>query len=121
MIIFQKHSLRGDILECDFLIPDLKPLKLAFFSIWVFFHEHSQFTRQQEKEQVLSLSHLYNFNPLHRHLDTSQAVVLYNSNDSILLIFRAEKDKVLFCCTLSKHLRFKSETYSTEYLLHLAM
>ena len=45
-----------------------------FFSIWVFFHEHSQFIGQQEKGEAISLSPLYHFHPLHRHLGISQAI-----------------------------------------------
>ena len=34
-----------------------------------FFHEHSRFKGQQEKGEATSLTTLYNFHPLHRHLD----------------------------------------------------
>ena len=52
---------------------------LIFFSIWVFFHEHSRFTGQQGKGEGISLTPLYHFHPLHRHLDISWAItaVLY--------------------------------------------
>ena len=36
------------------------------FSMWVFFHEHSQSTGQQEKGEAISLTPLHNFHPLHR-------------------------------------------------------
>ena len=42
-----------------------------FFSIWVFFHEHSRFTGKQGKKEAISLTPLYRFHPLHRHLDIS--------------------------------------------------
>ena len=50
-----------------------------FFSIWVFFHEHSRFTGQKGKGQVISLSPLYYFHPLHRHLDISRAITADSS------------------------------------------
>ena len=35
-----------------------------FFSVWVFFHEHSRFTGQQGKGEGISLTTLYHFHPL---------------------------------------------------------
>ena len=37
---------------------------ICFYSIWVFFHEHWQFTGQQEKGKAISLTALYHFNRL---------------------------------------------------------
>ena len=51
----------------------------CFFSFWFFFHEHSEFTGQQGKGEAISLSTLYHFHPLHRHLDISWAVNAENS------------------------------------------
>ena len=45
-----------------------------FFSIWVFFHEHSRSTGQQGKGEGIYLTPLYHFHPLHRHLDISRAI-----------------------------------------------
>ena len=45
-----------------------------FFSIWVFFHEHSQFTGQQGKWEGIYLTPLYHFHPLQRHLDISREI-----------------------------------------------
>ena len=46
-----------------------------FFSIGVFFHNHSRFTGLQGKgEGIFSTPH-YHFHPLHRHLDISQAII----------------------------------------------
>ena len=45
-----------------------------FFSIWVFFHEHSRITGLQRKGEVISLIPYYHFHPLHRHLDISRAI-----------------------------------------------
>ena len=39
-----------------------------FFSIWVFFHDHSRITGPQGKGKGISLSPQYHFHPLHRHL-----------------------------------------------------
>ena len=45
-----------------------------FISIWIFFHGHSRFTGQLGKGQAISLTPLYYFHPLHRHLDISRAI-----------------------------------------------
>ena len=50
-----------------------------FFSIWVFFHEHSRFTGQQGKGEGIYLTPLYYFHPLHRHLDIGQAITAGSS------------------------------------------
>ena len=49
------------------------------FSIWVFFHEHSWFTGQQRKGEAISLTPLYHFHPLHRHLDISRVITAESS------------------------------------------
>ena len=51
----------------------------TFLSVWVFFHEHSWFTGQQEKGEAISLTPLYYFHPLHRHLKISQAITAESS------------------------------------------
>ena len=48
--------------------------EIFFFSIWVFFHEHSRFTGQQRKGEGICLTPLYHFHPLHTHLDISRAI-----------------------------------------------
>ena len=53
--------------------------KVCFFSIWVFFHEHSRFTGNQGKEEGISLTPFYHFHPLHRHLDISRVITAENS------------------------------------------
>ena len=50
-----------------------------FFSIWVFFHEHSWITRLQGKGEGISLTPHYHFHPLHRHLDISWAITAESS------------------------------------------
>ena len=52
---------------------------LIFFSISVFFHEHSQFTGQQEKGEAISLIPLYHFHPLYRHLDITRGITAESS------------------------------------------
>ena len=54
-------------------------LKLFIFSIWVFFHEHSRYTGQQEKGEAISLTLLYHFHPLHRYLEISWAITAESS------------------------------------------
>ena len=34
----------------------LRPFKLLFLSVWVFFHEHSRFTGQKGKGEAISLT-----------------------------------------------------------------
>ena len=50
-----------------------------FFSLWVFFHEHSRLTGQQWKGEAISLTPFYQFHPLHRHLDISRAITAESS------------------------------------------
>ena len=50
-----------------------------FYSIWVFFHQHSRFIGQQGKGEGVSLNPLYHFHPLHRHLDNSRAITTGSS------------------------------------------
>ena len=54
-------------------------LKRRFFSIWVFFCEHSRFTGQQGMGEGVYLTPLYHFHPLHRHLDISWAITTESS------------------------------------------
>ena len=50
-----------------------------FFSIWIFFHEHSRFMGQQGKGEGIYLTPLYHFHLLHRHLDISRAITAESS------------------------------------------
>ena len=52
---------------------------LIFFSIWVFFHEHSRITGLQGKGEGISLTPHYHFHLLHRHLDISRAITAESS------------------------------------------
>ena len=47
------------------------------FSIWVFFHKHSRFSR--EKRRGICLTPLYHFHPLHRHLEISRGITAESS------------------------------------------
>ena len=49
-----------------------------FFSMWVFFHEHSRITRLQGKGEGISLTPHYHFHSLHGHLDISRAITAEN-------------------------------------------
>ena len=46
----------------------------SFFSIWVFFHEHSWIIGLQGKGEVISLTPHYYVHSIHRHLDVSRAI-----------------------------------------------
>ena len=50
-----------------------------FFSIWVFFYEHSRLTGQRWKAEAISLTPLYHFHPLHRHFDISWVITAESS------------------------------------------
>ena len=56
-----------------------------FFSIWVFLHEHSQITGQQEKGQTNSLAPFNHFHTLYRLLDISRAITAWSSPLGIYL------------------------------------
>ena len=45
-----------------------------FFSIWLFFHEHSRITGLHGKGEIISLTSNYDFHSLHRHLYISRAI-----------------------------------------------
>ena len=47
---------------------------LLFLTSWVLFYKRSRFTGQQGKGEAISLTGLYHFHPLHRHLDLSRAI-----------------------------------------------
>ena len=50
-----------------------------FFSMWVFFHEHSRFTGHYGEWEAISLTPLYHLQPLHRHLNISQVITAERS------------------------------------------
>ena len=50
-----------------------------FFSIWIFFQEHSRITGLQGKGEGISFTPHYHFQPPHRRLDISQAITAESS------------------------------------------
>ena len=50
-----------------------------FFSIWIFFHEHSRITGLQGEGEGISLTSHCHFRLLHRHLDISRATTAESS------------------------------------------
>ena len=52
---------------------------IAFFSIGVFFHNHSRITGLQGKGEGIYLTPHHHFHPLHRHLDISRAITAESS------------------------------------------
>ena len=50
-----------------------------FFYTWVFFDKHSQLRGKQGKEEAISLTPLYYFHPLKRHLYISEAFTAESS------------------------------------------
>ena len=57
---------------------------MLFFSIWVFFHEHSGITGLQGKEEGISLTPHCHFQLPHGHLDISGATA---AGSSLLRIY----------------------------------
>ena len=51
----------------------------VFFSIWVFFHNHSRITGLQGKGKGIPLTPHYDFHPLHRHLDINRGITADSS------------------------------------------
>ena len=64
------HPQVGDYLKSKFE---------TFFSIWFFFHGHSLITGLQGKEDDISLTLHYHFQPLHRHLGIRRKITAENS------------------------------------------
>ena len=74
-IMPQHNFLRGQIGTYVYMkIWSYSQFVCFFFSIWVFFHEHSRITELRGKGEGISLTPHYPFHPLHRHLDTSRAI-----------------------------------------------
>ena len=46
-----------------------------FFSIWLFIQKHSRTSELQGKWENVSLTPKYHFQPLHRHLEISLAII----------------------------------------------
>ena len=74
---FNKYVTNFDYIDKILIV--LSFFYFLFFSIWVFFHEHSRFTGQQGKGEGIYLTPLYHFHPLHRHLDISRAITAESS------------------------------------------
>ena len=62
---------------------------MIFFSIWVFFHQHSWITGLQGKREGISLTPYYHFHSLYRHLTMIRVVILniYVNHQSYLKQF----------------------------------
>ena len=70
---------RKDQIQGFFSIEGMVSFIVFFFSMQVFFHEHSRITGLQEKGECISLTPHYHFYPLHRHLDISWAITTESS------------------------------------------
>ena len=56
-----------------------QPVGINFFSIRVFFLEHSRFTGQQGREEAIYLTPLYHLHQLRRRLEISWGITVENS------------------------------------------
>ena len=75
----QVSNLKTFWMEFRAIFSKIASISISFFSIWVFFYEHSQFTGQQGKREGIYLTPLYHFHPLHGHLDISRAIAAESS------------------------------------------
>ena len=57
----------------------LKTIYYNFFFYLGFIYGHPRFTGQQVKGKGISLTPLYHFHPLHRHLDISRVITAESS------------------------------------------
>ena len=76
---------------------------IYFFSIWVFFHDHSQFTGLQGKGEGISLTPHYHFHPLHRHLDISRVITAESSPLHIAIAAGLEPGTFGFRAQVANH------------------
>ena len=86
---------------------------IIFFSIWIFFHEHSRITGLHGKREGICLTPHYQFHPLHRHLDISQVLIAQSSILHIASIW----NRTGKLCTLSP-LSY-APFYSINYYHHI--
>ena len=56
------------------IIPNYQFFVFLYTYIRVFFHEPWRFTGHRGKGEAISLTFLYHFHPLHRHLDITQVI-----------------------------------------------
>ena len=54
-------------------------VRTIFFSIGIFFHDHSSIIGQQGKGEGISSTPHYHFHPFHRHLDIGRAITAESS------------------------------------------
>ena len=78
---FKIRVLKSFAIYCKqvFFCEYCKIFKNTFFSVWVFFHDHSRITGLQGKEEGISLTLHYHFHPLHRYLHISRAITAESS------------------------------------------
>ena len=69
----------NELLQYDIVFKALERLKILFFSIWEFFHNHSRITGLQGKKEGISLTPHYHFHPLRRHLNISRTITAESS------------------------------------------
>ena len=86
--------------------------RCCFFSIWVFFHECSQYTGQQGKEEVISLTLLCHFHLLHRHLDINRAITA-GSSPLHIASSRSRTGNLLFLSAIHLPLSYMPKTLTT--------
>ena len=80
-VSFFYHKMRQFHYKIRFLLRNASAQRrnIVFF-IWVFFHKHSRFAGQQGKDEAISLTPLYHFHLLHRHLDITGVITAESSS-----------------------------------------
>ena len=82
-VMLIKHNVYPEILAQKFIFHSRLSEHLwhffFFFSVWVFFHNHSRITELQGKGAGILLTPHYHFQPLHRHLAISRAIIAESS------------------------------------------
>ena len=80
-----------------------------FFSIWVFFHDHSQFIGRQEKWEVIYLTVIYHVYPLCSYLNISRATKAETSLPHIASC-RTRTTNFDYCTPLQLFIKYKTSS-----------
>ena len=73
------NQIRRKLRICSHLLKIYLTENFISCTVWVFFHDYSQFTGLQGKGEAISLTPHYHFHLLHRNLDISRAVTAESS------------------------------------------
>ena len=80
-----------------------QPYQLIFFSIWVFFHDHSRITGLKGNGEGISLASHYHFHLLHTQLHNSGAIAAESSPLHISIAAGFEQGTIGFRVQVANH------------------